>query len=266
MLATHSFASRPAVFAILGVLAVLLGQPRPAAAEPITFDFNAVGGATNAAVQGYLQNALGSGAVTVHGALATSSYAADGHVVGPLSGGAITPWTLGTTDGGVPHPGADGFLINASGSDRITMHFARPVWAASFDYEIFPNGKVPDGTRTAPSNYPDFTVKADGQTMLHTLSALPGASGTFSHSPASGAGRNELAPQFLGHAAFDFQGGVTTLEFVDWPEKIGIDNLSVSFTPVAEAPEPGSLALLGWGLVGLLALARGRRRRPTPAA
>jgi hypothetical protein len=82
-----------------------------------------------------------------------------------------------------------------------------------FDHEIFPNGQARDGTRTDP---------------------------------------HERAPQFLGQAAFVFRGGVTTLEFVDWPVKVGIDNLRVSFTPVAHAPEPSPLALLGCGgLVGL---------------
>src|SRR5262249_46811497 len=160
--------SRSGVWAVLGGLAVLLCQAAPAGAEAITFDFDAIGGHTNAAVQGYLENALGAGAVTVQEATATSSYTADGHVVGSVSGGAITPWTLGPPDGGLPHAGNDGFLTNASGSDRITIHFARPVYAASFDYEIFPNGQVRDGTRTAPSLYPDFTFVADGQTLLHT--------------------------------------------------------------------------------------------------
>ena len=196
--------------------------------------------------------------------MATSSYTADGHVVGPASGGTVAARTLGTTDGGVPHPGKDGFLMNASGSDRITLHFARPVYAASFDYEIFPNGQVPDGTRTDPHHYPDFTFKADGLTLLHTVSVLPGTAGTFAHSLAS-ARHDERAPQLLGRAAFDFPAGVTTLEFVDWPEKVGIDNLRVSCTPVAHASEPSSLVLLGCGgLVGLLALAPWRKRRPTP--
>src|SRR5262249_17249354 len=156
MLPTLPSASRPGVWA---VLAALLCQAR-AGAEVITFDFNSLGGNTNAAVQGYMQHVLGAGAVTVEGATAASSYTADGHVVGSARSGAVAPRTLGTTDGGVPHPGNDGFLMNASGSDRITLHFARPVYAASFDYEIFPNGQVPDGTRTDPHHYPDFTFKA----------------------------------------------------------------------------------------------------------
>ena len=63
----------------------------------------------------------------------------------------------------------------------------------------------------------------------------------------------ELAPQFLGRVEDLSLPGVVRLEFVDWPERIGIDNLTINRTP-----EPGSLLLLVAAGLGWL----GIRRRP----
>ena len=63
----------------------------------------------------------------------------------------------------------------------------------------------------------------------------------------------ELAPQLLAlSGSWYFANGITKLEFVDWPRMIGIDNLALT-----TVPEPGTVALLAFGLFGLRAF-RGR--------
>lgn len=49
-----------------------------------------------------------------------------------------------------------------------------------------------------------------------------------------------------------FPQGVTKLEFYDWPEQIGLDNLTIN-----QVPEPGTMLLFGIGLAGICS----RRKR-----
>lgn len=256
-----SFRSPRSLFAL--TLAVLL-LPAAASAAPITFDFNDVPrNGSNAAAQASMQSVLSAarigGTVTVTGALGLTDYDGDGHVVGAVDGRTVTPYTLGTTDGGVAHAGFDAFLANRVENDRIVMTFSFPIYAVAFDYQIFPD---------ASGAASDFSFRADGNLMLFMLGVAPANSGGFLHSPVSGPDAVEQVPQYLGSAAFTFPGGVTKLEFIDWPERIGIDNLKIDsgLTPAA-VPEPSGVVVwlgcfAGLGVVGLWL----RRRRRCAAA
>lgn len=246
-------AGRLAWVALLAIVAL----PLSSRAEVITFDFNSLSdGASNSAIQTYFNSVWSgagqTGAITVTGARGERNYTGDNFVVGPVSGNTVTSLTLGNSDGGVPRLGSlDTFLItgtHSSGADRIVLTFPKPVYQISFDYEIFPNG---DG-RT-----PDFSFIADGDTMFVTIAQAPQLGDLYTNSPVSGPMAIEKNPQFLGlSGTWFFPEGVTKLEFVDWPEMVGIDNLKVD---TAQVPEPAT-ALVFAGAFGGLVLARRLRR------
>lgn len=250
---------------MITVLGALVGSASPAQAV-ILFDFNSLSdSAGNSAVQTYMNGILGAGkSVVVAGSEADKSYDGDNHVVGPfIEFGVIRPLTLGTTDGGVQHADPRDTFLMTSGSDRITMTFSFPIYEVAFDYEIFPDNQMPDGTghTTADAGWPDFKFRADGGQQFRTFGDMPGAGslvGLTESETTDGDWSTEKAPQYLGQSGtWTFANGVTTLEFVDWPVAIGIDNLTLGDTPPGEPiPEPASLALMGLGLAGLI----GRRR------
>jgi hypothetical protein len=147
--------------------------PAGARADPVLLDFNGLTpGSGNAAVQAYLQGVVNTahpgGVITVTGAAAEAAYNGENHVVGPIVNGSPVSLTLGRSQGGVLTSSLNTFLVN-SGSTTITMKFSFPVYGVLFDYEIFPNGEIPDGTQVSPANYPDFTFKADGTQVFRTL-------------------------------------------------------------------------------------------------
>jgi hypothetical protein len=263
-------ARRPFVLVAWLVAWASLGIPTPAAADVMTIDFN---NPTTSNVGNYMQGMMSGwhpgGGVTVSGAVFQSTYTGDGHVVGPVNGNTVQPMTLGTTDGGVLHAGFDNFITNSNSSDRITMNFTggMKIYAVSFDFQIFPDGTLSDGTGIDPSqdpNWPDFTFQADGQTYIYQLGVMPGQDGTYLHSPDSGPNGTELAPQYIGQSGvFYFPDGVTMLEFIDWPRTIGIDNFSLSDTPNADppAPEPASILIWCFVLAGMFVVNRRLRRR-----
>jgi hypothetical protein len=250
---------------LLAFVFLLVGTGSPVSAAPIVFDFNTLAdGASNTKVQQYMnavilaELGLANG-VTVTGSKAEKNYIGDGFVVGPVVGNAVTALTLGNSDFGIQHPlPYDTFLVNHD-SIKITMTFAFPIYNASFDYEIFPNGSCENPNDNFPnpkgkcSVWPDFTFKAGDttstSTVLYVTSQDPSLAGYigYTHSPQSGPINQEKAPQLLATSEmFVFPAGVTKLEFYDWPEMIGIDNLTVN----QQVPEPGILLLLGVGLGG----------------
>ena len=154
------------------------------------------------------------------------------------------------------------FIDNVSTSSEIDMTFNNlKIYSVSFDYEIFPDGTCPTGNKCG-SNWPDFTFKAGGNQIFETLAVMPGHPGAlYTHSPASGVNGVELAPQFLGQSGtFSFPNGVSTLNFIDWPATIAIDNLVISKTPPTPIPEPCTLLLFATGLAGLSGLKRRARK------
>ena len=242
-----------------------IAAANPADALP-TFDFDGVqlngGTGNNAAVQTYLNNTVGVGVVTVYGAVAQQTYNGDGHAnTNPLSGTDHNrSVTLGTTNGATSptdythfHPGYDTFITNVggdnpnskygqTGNEKIVFVFSSPIYNVSFDWEIFPDGAC-NQCSPSSSNYPDFELWAGtATTQLYDFNAS-----LFPVSAPNG------YPQGLGHFSASLPLGVTRLEFVDWPQMIGIDKLD----PV-KVPEPGCLSLFG---VALAALGFTRRRQ-----
>ena len=253
---------------------VLFGTSAPALATVFTFNFDSTAitnntstPTSNAAVQSYMNGILPGITVTGAGGLSNSNYTGDGHVIGPVSNGSVNPLTLGNTNGGLldsPAPAAsrpDGYIVN-SGADRITLTLPTGTNAAwiSFDFEIFPDGTCPTLSNCGGSgnpNLPDFEFLANGVPATNWVKYAVIPTSPNNHSPASGPTGAELAPQYLGTLSLAVN-GANVLQFVDWPQRIGIDNLVVT-----TVPEPGTMLLAGIAAAALLLT---RARKGSPAA
>jgi hypothetical protein len=235
----------------VSVVSMLLLSPAGIArAEMMSVSFAGLkNGANDKKVQAYLQGVVNTihpgGKVSVTGAVASTTYTGDGHVVGPVNGKKVSSYTLFNMD-------HSPFLMNSAATgkdDRITLSFSFKIYKVSFDYEIFPDG--------SKEQAPDFTFAADGKTQFTVKGESPSVLGPYEHSPASGPHKIEKSAQYLGSSGtWYFPHGVKKLEFIDWPAHIAIDNLKLGFQAV---PEPASLALLGCGLAGLPILRRRAR-------
>jgi len=237
----------------LGLTILGLGLA-PAFADSVMFNYNGLAtGSNNAAIQAYMNSLLGPGQhVTVGGSRSADNWTGDGHVVGPCLP-ACKSVTLDSSGGN--------FIINNSpGSNAITMQFTGVKYnTVTFDLEIFPDGTCADGSSgvcgAGNSNWPDFKFYENGNLVNTWLAKMPGdtahGGSAYKHSPASGPGSKELAPQLIVYnVTYTFATPITSLSFNDWPATIGIDNLKLS------VPEPSSLVLLGVGMLALLGTVR----------
>ena len=210
----------------------------PAAA--IVIDFEGVtltgGIGSNTAVQSYLDGVFGSGFVKVYGTVADRAYDGDGHAnKDPSSGPRVT---LGTTDGATSptdythfHPGGhihskrrhgrgDQHRLGVALGTTNSCSFSNRRSILSRSIGRFSRRTC--GTCTGGANFPDFELWAGAQGAANPLYTFgPGAPNFPVTIP------NNFA-QGIGHFSTTFSQGVTRLEFVDWPQRIGIDR----FDPV----------------------------------
>jgi len=256
---------------------VLLGESVSARAGSITIDFGSLtNGASDSQIQGFMNGLLPAGdSVMVTGAVASNSYNADGHVVGPVVRGSTSSYTLANLD-----PSGNGTFIqnNSEGSpasNEITMTFTGlTISGVSFDFEVFPDNSCTalGGGNCGGSgnpNVPDLTLLANGWQVAQWNGVVPGASGSYNtswmHSPNSGPFFDEQAPQLLGSSGLiTLPGGTTELTFQDWPATIAINNLAIN-TPPDSVPEPAALTIFASGLIGLGLLHRRPFRTGAPA-
>lgn len=229
----------PCLSALVAALVLLVVPPASSRADVITLTSG-----NNPLTDVIVTPLTGSQSIRVSGYEPGNNYLGEGY-------------NLKSTGNLTTYNGKD-FIINKQfgpdRSDRITMELSFPISNISFDYEIFPNGNVPNGTGLDPArtrNWPDFTFKADGNLIFRTLALMPPPNSPSWNNAA------EKSPQFIGSSGLiTFDSPVTKLEFIDWPPTIGVNNIQFNFPTIQETPvpEPASLAAFslvlaaGWGV------------------
>lgn len=240
--------------------------------------------------------------IGVNGAIAqqgVNSYTGDNHVAGPVKNGTPRPLTLGDTentttwDASTPTLNStDGYIKNCTpidgtgcsgASPDIFLNFANlkyngkavEIASISFDFEIFPDGTCSADTYSACGgsknaaghrpNTPDLELWSGDNATGHYFTTWWGVtpSGNNKYSVAMPSG--ETAPQLLGSSGLitiDPNLHLTSLDFMDWPETIGIDNLVITFRQV---PEPASMGLVALAFGSLFLVMRRNRRRTAVA-
>jgi hypothetical protein len=206
----------------------------------------------------------------VAGAYADTTWNGDGHVTGPGTGSrSLTLGTAASSLGVGNNTLASGstttsaltasgtyntFLattsdagVNCGAECEISLVFNGLTLNSitGFNYEIFP-----DGTGQTP----DLTLST-GSGLGTPISGF-GTGGTkLGVSPGTTNGNSTLSPlgtetslQYIGAWTTSLNvAGASELNFVDWPNTVGFDNLQFSYTTTtttSSVPEPGSVVLL----------------------
>jgi hypothetical protein len=256
-------------------------------AGPVVFNFNTLGvsgGDNSAAVSAYMtaiiqaQTGCGSCSITISTVATDQMYNGEGHVVGPSFNGNRTSLTLGNSDGVTNNNGAynhtlntlnyDTFLANTTdGSSKLTDHISLTfsgftISAAAFDFEIFPDQNGANDFELSTGVFgSDTLVSGFGTSGVVNGVAPGGGNGTSLQSPLSTA---ETSPQYISTWSGSVGSNVKNLNFIDWPDTIGVDNLSLTFTPntntPSSVPEPGSVVLLATVAAGFFVMKRKMRK------
>ena len=226
-----------------------------ARAASLDFNFGSLAShLQSGAIQTFMNTTMGAlGTVVVSpGAITNSDYTADGNLVGN---------NLAHSDGT--------YIMNNQGqtscggcgtqSNEIKMVFsglAKGTYTFSFDFEIFPDNTCTDWTCSSGSaNWPDLDLEVNGTQVQEWLGKNTAGHGVFNPNPqllgnSSTAGVDGvITPTFT----IDATHTTATLEFLDWPPSIAIDDLDISCGSGAcithgnnsTVPETSSVLLLG---------------------